>query len=178
VTETPNRRTIMTSKTGGRGAVFEIVEAAFAAELLAPGPRFWVVSPWLSDVPVLDNSSGGYTTVCPDFARSRIPVSHVLAELVLRGTHVYVVTRPDEGGSVVRAVRSIAGEPAITRLHHVLKSDLHVKVMLGDAMALRGSMNLTFSGTELLDELESFTTDPKEIADIRVELETTYGGSA
>jgi hypothetical protein len=168
----------MSSKAGGKAAVFEIVEAAFAAELLAPSTRFWLVSPWLSDVPVLDNSSGGYTTLCPDFARSRVPVSHVLAEFVVRGADVYVVTRPDEGGSVVRALRSIAGEPATTRFHHVVKPDLHVKVILSDAMALRGSMNLTFSGTEFLDELESFTMDPKEIADIRVELETTYGGGA
>jgi hypothetical protein len=53
-----------------------------------------------------------------------------------------------------------------------------VKVILGKAMALRGSMNLTFSGTALLDELESFTREPKEVADIRVELDANYGVSA
>lgn len=170
-----NRRTIMASKAGGKGAVLEIVEAAFSAELVDPGPQFWVVSPWLSDVAVLDNTTGGYTTLCPDFARSRVPLSYVLAEFVLRGTQVYVVTRPEEGGAVIRAVAAIAGEPATARLHHVTRPDLHVKVILGKAMALRGSMNLTYSGTELLDELESFTTDAREVAEIRVELASNYG---
>ena len=171
-----NRRTIMASKAGGKGAVLEIVEAVFAAELLDPSPDFWVVSPWLSDVPVLDNSAGGYTTLCPDFARSRVPVSQVLAELISRGTRVHVVTRPEEGGPVVRATEALAGDPSAARLRHVQVDGLHVKVILGKAMALRGSMNLTFSGTQLLDELESFTTDPQEIAEIRVELEANYGG--
>ena len=130
-------------------------EAAFAAELLDPSPDFWVVSPWLSDVPVLDNSCGVYTMVCADFARSRVSLSQVLAELMLRGANVHVVTRPDEGGAVVRAIVALAGEQAGARLHHIAKADLHVKVILGRTMAFRGSMNLTYSGLEILDELES-----------------------
>ena len=171
-----HRRIILASKAGGKGAVLEIVESALAAELLDPGREFWVASPWLSDVPVLDNSTGGYTTLCPDFPRSRVPVSHVLGELILRGTNVHVVTRPEEGWTVVRAIAAVAGDVAARRLHHITTPDLHVKVILGRGMALRGSMNLTYSGIEFLDELESFTTDPREIAEIRAELQSKYGG--
>jgi hypothetical protein len=170
------RRTILASKAGGKVAVADIIEAAFAAELLDPSPELWVVSPWLSDVPLLDNTTGGYTMICPEFERSRISVSHVLAELVARGTRVHVVTRPEEGGSVVRATAAIVGEhAAAARLHHATNPDLHVKVILSKGMELRGSMNLTFSGTEVLDELESFTTDPHDIAVTRAELESKYG---
>lgn len=169
-----SRRVILASRAGGRAAVMELVESAFAAELLDPGQDFWIVSPWLSDVPVLGNEAGGYTTLCPDFARSKVPVSHVMAELLQRGTTVNVVTRPDEGDSVVRAIRSLAGDVARERLRHVKVREVHVKVLLGRSMALRGSMNLTYNGTGILDELESFTTDPQEIATIRVDLEARY----
>jgi len=169
------RRVLLATKAGGRAAMMELVESAFAAELLAPGLDLWIVSPWLSDVPVLGNEAGGYTTLCPDFARSRIPVSHLLGELVQRGTTVHVVTRPDEGEAVVRNIRAVAGDAATQRLRHVRIKELHAKVLLSRSMVIRGSMNLTYNGTGFLDELESFTTDPQEIATIRVDLEARYG---
>jgi hypothetical protein len=171
------RRTILASKAGGKGAVAEIIEAAFAAELLDPSPELWVVSPWISDVPVLDNTTDGYATLCADFARGRIPVSQVLAELIVRGTRVNVVTRPDEGGAIVRATTALVGERGVARLRHVTSADVHVKVILSKWMELRGSMNLTFSGTEVLDELESFTTDAHDIAVTRTELQSKYRGA-
>jgi hypothetical protein len=169
------RRVLLASKAGGRAAMMELIEAAFSAELLAPGQDLWIVSPWLSDVPILGNEAGGYTTLCPDFSRTRVPVSSLLGELVQRGTTVHVVTRPDEGDAVVRNARSVAGDSAPQRLRHVRVKELHAKVMLSRSMAIRGSMNLTFNGTGFLDELESFTTDPEEIATIRVDLEARYG---
>ena len=169
------RRVLLASKAGGRAAMMELVESAFAAELLDPGQDLWIVSPCLSDVPVLGNEAGGYTTLCPDFARSRVPVSYVLGELVQRGTTVHVVTRPDEGEGVVRNTKSVAGDAASPRLRHVRVKELHAKVLLSRSMAIRGSMNLTYNGTGFLDELESFTTDPQEIATIRVDLEARYG---
>ena len=169
------RRVLLATKAGGRAAMMELVESAFAAELLAPGQDLWIVSPWLSDVPLLGNEAGGYTTLCPDFARSRIPVSYILAELIQRGTAVHVVTRPDEGESVVRNVKVVAGDVATRRLRHVRVKELHAKVLLSRNMVIRGSMNLTYNGTGFLDELESFTTDPQEIATIRVDLEARYG---
>lgn len=172
------RRTILASKAGGKGVVAEIIEAAFAAELIDPSPELWVVSPWLSDVPVLDNTTSGYTTVCPDFSRNRITLSQVLAELIGRGTRVNVVTRPEEGGAVVRATAALVGERGAVRLRHVTNPDLHIKVVLSKGMELRGSMNLTFSGTEALDELESFSTDAHDIAVTRTELQAKYGDPA
>ncbi len=169
------RRVLLASKSGERAAMMELVESAFAAELLAPGRDLWIVSPWLSDVPVLGNEAGGYTTLCPDFARSRVPVSYVLGELLQRGTTVHVVTRPDEGDAVVRSIRSVAADSASERLRHVRVKELHAKVLLSRSMAIRGSMNLTYNGTGFLDELESFSTDPEEIATIRVDLEARYG---
>jgi hypothetical protein len=172
------RRTILASKTGGKGAVREIIEAAFVAELLDPGPEIWVVSPWISDVPILDNTTGGYAALSPDFVRTRICISQVLAELIGRGTRVNVVTRPDEGGAVVRATTALAGERARTRFRHVTSADLHAKVILSKWMELRGSMNLTYAGTAVLDELESFTIDPHDIATTRAELQSKYGSPA
>lgn len=171
------RRILLASRRGSRAAMMELVESAFAAELLSPGPDLWIVSPWLSDVPVLGNEAGGYTTLCPDFARGRVPVSHVLGELVQRGTTVHIVTRPNEGRAVVRNIGSVAGDSASRRLRHVQVKELHAKVLLSRSMAIRGSMNLTYNGTEFLDELESFTSDPKEIVTIRVDLEARYGRS-
>ena len=43
------------SRFGSRH-VADLLQAIFAAEILRPSARMWIVSPWISDIPVLDNT--------------------------------------------------------------------------------------------------------------------------
>ena len=47
-------------------------------ELLLPSRDLWLVSAWISDVPVVDNSGGQFATVAPEWPRSRIRLVPVL----------------------------------------------------------------------------------------------------
>src|SRR5438093_10234369 len=94
-------RQFLQSVADARNSVREVLQAIFASELLSPSRCLWIVSPWLRDVPVLDNTTGGFLALCPDLPRSEVRLSRVLRELLGCGTHVVIATRPDSGNRQV-----------------------------------------------------------------------------
>src|SRR5687768_2540246 len=89
-----SRRDIHKTRRSVRNAVREVMEFAMVSEFLDPSDCLWVVSPWINDVPVLDNTTGEFTSLCPDLPRADIGLVRVLRELILRGSYVVLATRP------------------------------------------------------------------------------------
>jgi len=56
----------------------------FLAELVNPGTEAWLVSPWISDIPVIDNGSGSFDAINSDWPRNEID-HFVLARLERTG---------------------------------------------------------------------------------------------
>lgn len=166
-------RLIHKTAARSRNEARELLELMFVTELLSPSERLWVVSAWLRDVPIIDNRSGAYAALAPDFPRTEIRLSRVLSELVGRGTRVVIATRPSpDGGSVGAAlVSATRGVGVLVKT----MPELHVKGIVGDHSALLGSMNLTNNGIENLTELLQFETDPGQLARLRAEFRATYG---
>jgi phosphatidylserine/phosphatidylglycerophosphate/cardiolipin synthase-like enzyme len=150
-----------------------MLQSIFGAELLSPSRCLWIVSPWLRDVPVLDNSTGAFGTLCPEFPLADVRLSHVLRELILRGTTLVIATRPDEGNRQV--IDAISNDPraVVTFLERPL---LHMKGIVGDRYALVGSMNLTYNGVERLTEMIVFETQPAQVESLRIAFKKEYGG--
>src|SRR4026209_1396521 len=94
-------RQFLQSAVDARNAARELLQIMFASELLAPSRCLWIVSPWLRDVPVLDNATGSFAALCSEFPRSDVRLSQVLRELIDRGTSVVIATRPDSGNRQV-----------------------------------------------------------------------------
>jgi hypothetical protein len=152
-----SRRTIY--KAAGSTEVRELLQSILTLELLRPSRTLWLVSPWLSDIPVLDNAAGGYSCIEPSWPLSSVPLSSVLIALALRGAMVRVQTRADVSEAVVQKLRRRASlERASLEIQDV-GSTLHSKGIAGDGYLLSGSMNLTYNGVEVLDELVHFDTD-------------------
>jgi phosphatidylserine/phosphatidylglycerophosphate/cardiolipin synthase-like enzyme len=146
----------------------------FAAELLSPSRCVWVVSPWLRDVPVLDNTTGSFLFLCPDFPRTEIRLSRVLRELITRGATVVIATRRDVGNrQVLDSLTGLTPSDAII-VHE--RDELHAKGIVGDRFSLVGSMNLTYNGLERLTEMLVFETDRGRIEQLRLEFQREYGG--
>jgi len=168
-------RQFLQTSTDARNAVRELLQAIFAAELVLPSRCLWIVSPWLRDVPVLDNGTGDFLTLCPEFPRSDVRLSRVLKELLNRGTQVVIATRPESGN---RQVLDGLGETArSSSLVFHERANLHAKGLVGDRYSLIGSMNLTYNGIAHLTEMLIFETDRARVEQLRFAFRSEYGGA-
>lgn len=167
-------RQFLHSAADARNAARELLQIVFAAELLMPSRCLWIVSPWLRDVPVLDNSAGSFLFLCPTFARSDVRLSRVLRELIDRGTTIVIATRPDPGNQqVFDGLRGLSRPDALV-FHE--RPELHAKGIVGDRYALSGSMNLTYNALDRLTELLVYQTARESVEPLRLAFQREYGG--
>lgn len=169
-------RQFLQSAADARNSARELIQLIFAAELLTPSRCLWIVSPWLRDIPVLDNTTGSFLFLCPDFPRSEVRLSRVLQELISRGTTVVIATRGDAGNRQVSDALQGVGQPESVIVHE--RAELHAKGIVGDRYCLTGSMNLTYNGLERLTEMLVFQTDRGSVEQLRLAFRQEYGGPA
>jgi phosphatidylserine/phosphatidylglycerophosphate/cardiolipin synthase-like enzyme len=169
-------RQFLQTAADARNSARELLQLIFASELLMPSRCLWIVSPWLRDVPVLDNSTGSFLFLCPDFPRTEVRLSRVLRELLDRGTTVVIATRADAGNrQVVDGLQGISRADAVV-FHE--RAELHAKGIVGDRYSLLGSMNLTFNGLERLTEMLVFQNERGSVEQLRLAFRREYGGVA
>jgi phosphatidylserine/phosphatidylglycerophosphate/cardiolipin synthase-like enzyme len=167
-------RQFLQSSTDSRNSVRELLQIIFSAELLSPSRCLWLVSPWLRDLPVLDNTTGSFLSLCPEFPRTEVRLSLVLRELLTRGSQLVIATRPDAGNTqVVESLRDIGKDDGV--IFHE-RAELHAKGIVGDRYSLVGSMNLTYNGLDRLTELLVFETERSSVEQLRLSFRREYGG--
>lgn len=156
--------------------IADLLQTIFATELLMPSQRIWLVSPWISDIPILDNRANQFLTVEPQWARRFVSLSEVLAHLIKMGTKVNVITRPaDHNHAFLQTLQQRVGQGE-PNLFVRKKAILHAKGLLGDRYYLMGSMNFTFNGITVSEESLQYLTDPVHVAENRAEFVSKWGG--
>lgn len=164
-------RRIFKSQLTGGVILRELLETMFASEMLAPGPVVYIFSPWISNIVLIDNRSGNYDSLNPEWGRREVRVTDVLVALMSRGTHVYVATRNDTKNIAFTNALSMATEQ--NGLEDLLslyrRNTLHTKGIQLSSSSLMGSMNLTFYGLALNDEHVMFSIDPEDLTRTRLE---------
>jgi len=169
-------RQFLQSALDARNSVRELLQNIFAAELLAPSRSLWLVSPWIRDIPILDNTTGSFLALCPDFPLTEVRLSLVLRQLVARGSQLVIAVRPDPGNTqVYDSLRGIGSDDGL--IFHE-RSELHAKGIVGDAFSLIGSMNLTYNGLDRLTEMLIFETNRPAVDQLRLSFRREYGGRA
>lgn len=166
-------RQFLQTSVDARNSVRELLQLVFTAELISPSRCLWIVSPWLRDVPVLDNTTGSFSSLGSDFPRSEVRLSRVLQELMTRGSHVVIATRPEAGNRQLTGALESGGSESFSFLE---KSELHAKGIVGDAFWLTGSMNLTYNGIDHLTEMLNFGTAAGPLEQLRLAFRAEYGG--
>ena len=154
----------------------ELLDFFFISELLRRSERVWIVSPWLRNFALFDNRAGGYGALLPEAARKEIRLVDVLRELLIRGSHVTVVTRPPpDGGGVPETLREMAAELGCPGRAVVLQRlEVHSKGIVGARAAIIGSMNFTNSGIDVQTEIVQLTTDARTVGELNMEFAQTY----
>jgi hypothetical protein len=172
-----SRRVIRKSRPAGAGDARTLLETVLVAECLRPSRVVWLVSPWISDVPVFDNRGGSFSHVFPNSGERELRLSEVLLHIAEAGTSVVVATRDDPQNAAFLA--AIAPEAAKGRDITVTTSpDLHEKTLAGDDFVLSGSMNFTQAGLDWNEEQVTLDTDTETVAAARRDLRSRWGPSS
>lgn len=173
-------RHIFRSSSTSNADIRELLQSLFAAELLLPSRCLWLVSPWLTDLELLDNRSGAFASLDPQWGARRIRLAEILGRLLEVGAHIVVATRPGQhNDTFLRKLDDLSrASGAADRLTFHYSETLHLKGILGNDFYLSGSMNVTFNGVEILEEGVTFETSPEAIGTARIQLLNSYGGVA
>ncbi len=144
----------------------DCLSSLFMLELALPSQQFYLFSPWISDVALVDNRFGQVRSVASNLEERQLPLSTLLNTMASRGTAVYIVCRPSYERTET-FLRKLSEDIQIRRV-----KTLHEKGLVGDHFYLRGSMNFTYSGIHINDEHVELTTDSEQVA--RALLEARY----
>lgn len=166
-------RRIFKSTNTSQSEIRELLQFIFTGEMLSPGKRVWLVMPWISDVPILDNRAGGFDVLDPGWGHRELRLIDVILRLLALRTEVVIVTRGDaHNKKFTDRLTEAASENGVDAALRIITRDvLHTKGVLTDTGFLSGSMNLTYNGLDLLDEMVTFDTSPPDVAQARVNFE-------
>ena len=172
-------RVIRKSQSASASQAVDLLEGLFSAELCSPSRCLWLVSPWISDVELIDNSAGGFDALTR-FGRRPIRLAEVLVTLAGLGTHIVVGTTTDShNNQFLRKLKTLAEDLRVeSRLTVSIDSSdlLHTKALTADDFALSGSMNITFTGIQLREELIDLRTEDAFVAQARMDAYDRFGG--
>lgn len=149
----------------------DCLSSLFALELMSPSRRLYLLSPWLSDMPLISSRFGQFRTIMPQLGQSEMRLAGVLTALTERGTQVRVICRPGHQ----QTEEFLRRLPPEVEWRHI--ESLHEKGLIGERFYLRGSMNFTFAGANLNDESVELTTEPEVIALALIEAEQMWEGA-
>jgi hypothetical protein len=158
--------------------VRELLQAVFVGELLAPSLCLWLVSPWVSDIPIIDNRDGAFDAIDSTWGPRQLRLLDVLQRCLSVGTSVVVATRglPHNRPFLDQLIGRAEDRGASDALVVHEAENLHEKGMLGDDFYLSGSMNFTYGGVELLEETVKFDTADDVVAQARLVYYERWGG--
>ena len=168
-------RRIFKSAVTSQNLIRELLQLMLLSDLLAPGgERAWLVSPWISNIMLFDNRAGGFGSINPEWGSREVRLVEVAINLMARGTPLGIATNFDAHNDAFIAKLSEAAEEAgvLNRLLIVQRQHLHTKGVLLKRGLLTGSMNLTYNGLELNDEMVVYDTTAKTLAEARLNFES------
>lgn len=157
----------------GQRQLREVLGTQLAGLMLYP-ETIWLVSPYVSDFPVLDNRAGHWDALDPSWGNRELGFNELLARVVNGGCPLCFVTKRGEPSSE-KFLNNLRGRllPGAD-LKVLLLDDVHTKVLLTHYFMLEGSMNFTFSGTHVKKENVTLTLNRNKIAGLLALFEQDY----
>ena len=156
----------------GQRHLKEVLSAQVAGLLIKP-ELIWLVSPWVSDFPVLDNRTGDWDVLEPSWGNREISFMELLASAVNGGCPLRLVTLNDgkSQGFISQLKNRLFGG---VDYKYLASDSLHTKGLLTSRFFLKGSMNYTFHGANLNDEVLELTNDGTMISEALIEFGERY----
>lgn len=168
-------RTVRTRPRNGL-AITDVLTSALLSEFCMPSKELWLVSGWVTDLPVIANAYRQFDAVLGTDARSNLTLTEVLGALSRRGTQIHVALREEQHNRrFVDRVERVC-EPNTLSVYS--SPDLHEKLLVGWTWLMKGSMNFTWNGVQINEESIDFQDDSGIAARQRLELRTRWIGAS
>jgi phosphatidylserine/phosphatidylglycerophosphate/cardiolipin synthase-like enzyme len=171
-------RRIFKSAVTSQNLIRELLQLMLLGELMAPGgQRVWFVSPWISNIAIIDNRAAGFSAINPEWGAREIRLVEIAVELMARGSPVGVATSLDQHNlAFLDFLSEAAADMGLSeKLSIVRRENLHTKGILLRRGLLTGSMNITYRGLELNDEVVIYDTIAQSVAQARISFESYLG---
>lgn len=172
-------RVIRKSLNASASEAADLLAGLFSAELAYPSKCLWLVSPWISDVELLDNTAGGFDALAR-FGKRKVRLTEILVALASGGTHLVIGTTTDEHNTrFLDRLKMLAEDVRVAAKLTVsidASDNLHTKALTADEFALAGSMNITFKGIQVREEFLDLRTDKEFVAQARMDAFDRFGG--
>ncbi len=167
-----NQRQIFLHGSLGQRQLREVLSAQLVGLMIKP-ELIWLVSPWVSDFPILDNRSGNWDSVEPSWGDREIGFLELLTSAINGGCPLRLVTKDD--GKSISFISQLKNRLLTSAdFKNLSTGNVHSKGLLTHSFFLKGSMNYTYSGANLNDEHLMLTTDGTMISEALLEFEERY----
>lgn len=171
-------RVIRKSQTRSSVEAASLLANLFAAELISPSKCIWLVSPWISNIQILDNETEAFESL-NRWGPRRVRLAEVLATLAAHGSSIIIATTADpHNGEFVAHLAGRAAEIGAENNVRVVRDPanlLHEKAITGDDYAVVGSMNITWYGVHLREEYLELRTEEDFVARARLDATDRFG---
>lgn len=173
-----NTRTIHTSVGSNKVEIADLLISLFAIEVYQPSKEIWLISPFIGDVELLDNTAGRFAKVAPVFEWRMIKMSEILKFLYDNGTELRVVTKEknERNQRFIRQMRMLLGNQFEKVMQFGFQTESnHRKGFLTDKFLLEGTMNFTYNGIFSNDEQIRLQTEESERKIFRFNVRKSFG---
>ncbi|MDC1390751.1 phospholipase D-like domain-containing protein DpdK [Gammaproteobacteria bacterium] len=172
-------RIIRKSKDRSSAEAADLLSSILLAEITSPSKCLWLISPWISDISIIDNRTYSISVFQACGARF-IRLTEVLIYLASQGTTVVIGTADEDSNAVFLSRLKMAfvesGLDASLILDIDKSNKLHEKAIVGDDLSISGSMNITNNGVFIREELIEIHTDEENVAKARMDAFERFGG--
>jgi len=153
----------------------ELLQSIFCTELLRPSKKLWLVSPWVSDIEVIDNSGRRFGALDSTWEAGPILLSEFISTYLSRGSDIALVMNFDRHNNwMVNKLHELSDEYPEQLTIRQLET-IHAKGIVSDHFALTGSMNITYSGVHINSEHIDYTADPVIVNETLAQFEEYLG---
>lgn len=161
-----SRRTITSFKNSTE--LLDCLISIFSLEIYRPSKEIYIVSPWISNCTIIDNSSRRFSSLFPFVSTKNIRLADILFAFVSNGSKVRIITTFENKETVefVNLVRN--------KIECRVLKDNHEKGMITDNYYLSGSMNFTYKGINVNSESVTVSSDESDIGKALVSIRSKW----
>ncbi|WP_413769858.1 phospholipase D-like domain-containing protein DpdK, partial [Vibrio vulnificus] len=88
-------RRIFKSRTSRQGEILDVLSSLFVTEVIQPSETLWLVSPWVTDLELLDNRTGNFDYLEPAWGQRMVQITELLTRMMANGGRLNLVTNFD-----------------------------------------------------------------------------------
>ena len=152
-----------------REELADSLQCLFVSEVIVPSNPLWIITPQISDVPLIDNRAGRFAGLIPALPPRWIRLSEVLEQQLTRGGSIVIVCSPnDNNRAFTNQLQQLARKNGNEQYLSVrLSNELHNQGILSETIFIRGSINLTHNGLRTFGEIIQIVDEKDRVAETR-----------